>query len=123
MHRRTGLAKPTVHRLVAELIGWDVVERTPTAVGLGMRLFELGRLVPHQRNLLDATAPLLSDLFEATHETRASRGPGGRGGLRSQARRMSWPDGALPHRWSDARTLHRRRQGVAGIRATRAPGP
>ena len=30
LHRRTGIAKPTAHRLLAELDGWDVIERTPT---------------------------------------------------------------------------------------------
>jgi DNA-binding IclR family transcriptional regulator len=69
LHRRTGLAKPTVHRLLAELTGWDVVERTPTGIRLGMRLFELGQLVPRQRGLREAAAPFLTDLFEATHET------------------------------------------------------
>jgi IclR family acetate operon transcriptional repressor len=58
-----------VHRLLAELTGWDVVERTPTGIRLGMRLFELGQLVPRQRGLLEAAAPFLADLFEATHET------------------------------------------------------
>lgn len=69
LHRRTGIAKPTIHRLLAELDGWDVVERTPTGVRLGMRLFELGQLVPRQRGLLEAATPFLTDLFEATHET------------------------------------------------------
>ena len=69
LHRRTGIAKPTIHRLLAELDGWDVVERTPTGIRLGMRLFELGQLVPRQRGLLEAAAPFLTDLFEATHET------------------------------------------------------
>ena len=69
LHRRTGIAKPTAHRLLAELSGWDMVERTPTGIRLGMRLFELGQLVPGQRGLLDAAAPFLADLFEATLET------------------------------------------------------
>ncbi|HEY4004514.1 MAG TPA: IclR family transcriptional regulator [Pseudonocardia sp.] len=69
LHRRTGIAKPTAHRLLGELAGWDVVERTPTGVRLGLRLFELGHLVPRQRDLAEAAAPLLADLFEATHET------------------------------------------------------
>ena len=30
LHRRTGIAKPTAHRLLAELDGWDVIERPPT---------------------------------------------------------------------------------------------
>ena len=36
---------------------------------LGLRLFELGQLVPRQRDLLDIAAPFLADLFEATRET------------------------------------------------------
>jgi IclR family acetate operon transcriptional repressor len=67
--RRTGIPKPTVHRLVGELASWDVVERTGTGVRLGMRLFELGTMAPRQRGLREAAAPFLADLFEATHET------------------------------------------------------
>jgi DNA-binding IclR family transcriptional regulator len=67
--RRTGVAKPTAHRLLTELAGWNIVERTPTGLRLGLRLFELGGLVPRQRGLRDAAAPFLADLFEATHET------------------------------------------------------
>jgi DNA-binding IclR family transcriptional regulator len=67
--RRTGIPKPTAHRLLTELARWDVVERTPTGMRLGMRLFELGQLAPRQRGLREAAAPYLADLFEATHET------------------------------------------------------
>ena len=67
--RRTGLPKPTAHRMLAELAQWNVVERTPGGIRLGMRLFELGQLAPLQRGLREAATPFLSDLFEATHET------------------------------------------------------
>lgn len=67
--RRTAIPKPTAHRLLAELATWDVIERTPTGLRLGMRLFELGQLAPRQRGLREAAAPFLADLFEATHET------------------------------------------------------
>ncbi|WP_308259407.1 IclR family transcriptional regulator [Pseudonocardia sp. H11422] len=67
--RRTGIPKATAHRLLGELAEWDVVERTPTGVRLGMRLFELGTMAPRQRGLREAAAPFLADLFEATHET------------------------------------------------------
>src|SRR6266496_4113532 len=40
-----------------------------TGFRLGMRLFELGSLVPRQRGLRETAAPFLADLFEATHET------------------------------------------------------
>src|ERR1044072_1681316 len=52
-----------------ELTSWDLVERTPGGVRLGMRLFELGSQVPRQRGLREAAAPFMADLFEATHET------------------------------------------------------
>jgi IclR family transcriptional regulator, acetate operon repressor len=67
--RRTGIPKPTVHRLVGELAAWQVVERTGTGIRLGMRLFELGTMAPRQRGLRETAAPFLADLFEATHET------------------------------------------------------
>ena len=67
--RRTGIPKPTAHRMLGELAQWNVVERTPRGVRLGMRLFELGQLAPLQRGLREAAAPFLADLFEATHET------------------------------------------------------
>ncbi|MGQ0483282.1 MAG: IclR family transcriptional regulator [Pseudonocardia sp.] len=69
LSRRTGIPKPTAHRLLTELARWDVVERTPGGVRLGMGLFELGQLAPRQRGLREAAAPFLTDLFEATHET------------------------------------------------------
>lgn len=67
--RRTGIAKPTAHRLLGELAGWGAVERTENGVRLGLRLFELGQLVPRQRDLLEVAAPFLADLSEATRET------------------------------------------------------
>jgi DNA-binding IclR family transcriptional regulator len=69
LSRRSGLPKPTVHRLITELLSWGMVERTPRGVRLGMRLFELGQLVPRQRGLRNAALPLLTDLFQATRQT------------------------------------------------------
>jgi DNA-binding IclR family transcriptional regulator len=69
LSRRTAIPKPTVHRLVAELDAWGIVERTPRGVRLGMRLFELGLLAPRQRGLREAARPYLDDLYQATHET------------------------------------------------------
>jgi DNA-binding IclR family transcriptional regulator len=67
--RRTGIPKPTVHRLIVEMDSWGIVERTPRGVRLGMRLFELGQLAPRQRGLREAARPFLDDLYQATHET------------------------------------------------------
>lgn len=65
---RTGLPKPTAHRLVAELVAWGALERTERGYRLGMKLFVLGQRVPRQRGLREAALPYLEDLYEATHE-------------------------------------------------------
>jgi len=67
--RRTGIPKPTVHRLVHQLVDCGLLEQSPSGIRLGMRLFELGLLVPRQRNLRDAALPFLRDLHEVTRET------------------------------------------------------
>ena len=46
--RRTGLAKPTIHRLLGELQTWGLVERTDGVWRLGLQLFELGQMPPRQ---------------------------------------------------------------------------
>ncbi|HWC78492.1 MAG TPA: IclR family transcriptional regulator [Pseudonocardiaceae bacterium] len=68
LSRRTGLPKPTAHRLVAELLAWGGLERTEGGYRLGMALFELGQRVPRRRDLRDTALPYLEDLYEATHE-------------------------------------------------------
>jgi DNA-binding IclR family transcriptional regulator len=65
---RTGLPKPTAHRLLAELVGWGGLERTDHGYRLGMRLFVLGQRVPRPRGLREAALPYLEDLYEASHE-------------------------------------------------------
>lgn len=67
--RRTGLAKSTLHRTVGALVESGMLEREEGTLQLGIRLFELGQLVPRQRTLRDAALPFMEDLFEATHET------------------------------------------------------
>ena len=66
--RRTGLAKSTLHRTVNALVASGMLEREDGQFQLGLRLFELGQLVPRQRALRDAALPFMEDLFEATHE-------------------------------------------------------
>ncbi|HEV7934396.1 MAG TPA: IclR family transcriptional regulator [Actinomadura sp.] len=68
LSERTGLPKPTAHRLLAELVAWGGLERTPAGYRLGMRLFVLGQRVPRPRGLREAALPYLEDLYEATHE-------------------------------------------------------
>ncbi len=64
--RRTGLAKSTAHRLVGDLVKLGWLEQSGPKVRLGLRLFELGQLVPRQRALKDAALPFMEDLREAT---------------------------------------------------------
>jgi DNA-binding IclR family transcriptional regulator len=67
--RRSGVAKATVHRLAAELVEWGLLERAGTSYRLGLRLFELGQIVPRQRILREAALPYMQDLLAATGET------------------------------------------------------
>ncbi len=67
--RRTGLPKPTLHRLLAALDVLGLVEKTPSGYQLGIRLFELGEHVPRKQKLREAALPFLQDLFEASHDT------------------------------------------------------
>ncbi|MFF3503199.1 IclR family transcriptional regulator [Streptomyces sp. NPDC003247] len=66
---RTGLSKTTAFRLCADLVRLGLLEREAEAYRLGDKLFELGALVPHRRDLREAALPFMQDLFEATHET------------------------------------------------------
>ncbi|KWW98969.1 Transcriptional regulator [Carbonactinospora thermoautotrophica] len=66
--RRTGLPKSTVFRLVDSLTAHGLLARTGKRVRLGLRLFELGQLVPIQRGLREAALPFMTDLQEATRQ-------------------------------------------------------
>lgn len=65
---RTGLPKPTAHRLLNELVAWGGLERTAGGYRLGIGLFVLGQRVPRHRALREAALPYMEDLYEATHE-------------------------------------------------------
>lgn len=67
--RRTGLPKPTAHRLAHQLLDLALLESTTDGLRLGLHLFELGQLVPRQRGLRDAARPYLDELRQATGET------------------------------------------------------
>ncbi|WP_405595386.1 IclR family transcriptional regulator [Streptomyces sp. NBC_01092] len=69
LSQHTGLPKPTVHRLAADLVRLGWLERSGAQYRLGPKLFELGSLVPHRLDLREAALPFLQDLFEATRET------------------------------------------------------
>lgn len=66
---RSGLAKPTAHRLLGELVTWGAVERSGRGhYRLAAKLFRLGQLVPRHRVLREAAQPYLEQLYEASHE-------------------------------------------------------
>src|SRR4030088_129557 len=66
---RAGLPKSTAHRLTSELIRCGLLERAGGRLRLGLKLFELGQLVPQQRGIRDAARPVMSDLREATRHS------------------------------------------------------
>jgi DNA-binding IclR family transcriptional regulator len=66
---KAGMPKSTAHRLVGDLVRWRALERTPTGLRLGMRLFELGHLVPGARQLREIALPFLEDLYSTTRKT------------------------------------------------------
>jgi DNA-binding IclR family transcriptional regulator len=66
---RTDLPKGTAHRLCEQLCELGMLERTEHGYVLGIRLFELGELVPVKVRLREAALPFMQDLYEATHET------------------------------------------------------
>ncbi|MER7548303.1 IclR family transcriptional regulator [Actinomadura sp.] len=68
LSRRTGLPKSTVHRLVRALTAHGLLDRSGSRVRLGLRLFELGQLVPLRRDLRAAALPFMADLRDATHQ-------------------------------------------------------
>jgi DNA-binding IclR family transcriptional regulator len=67
--RRASLPKTTAHRLTGELIRCGLLERADGEFRLGLKLFELGQLVPQQRSLRDAARPVMADLREATRHS------------------------------------------------------
>lgn len=69
MARRTGMPKSTTHRLVGDLLRWGALEKGRGGVRLGVRLFELGHLVPDHSRLRELAIPFAHSLNEITHLT------------------------------------------------------
>jgi DNA-binding IclR family transcriptional regulator len=69
MARRTGMPKSTTHRLVGDLLRWGALEKGRRGVRLGVRLFELGHLVPDHSRLREIAIPFAHSLNEITHLT------------------------------------------------------
>lgn len=69
MARRTGMPKSTTHRLVTDLLRWGALEKGRSGVRLGVRLFELGHLVPDHSRLRELAIPFAHSLNEITQLT------------------------------------------------------
>lgn len=69
MARRSGLPKSTAHRLIGDLLQWGALERGSGGVRLGVRLFELGHLVPDHSRLRDFAVPFAHSLNAVTKLT------------------------------------------------------
>lgn len=67
--RRTAIPKATVSRLVKELEGTGLLERSGGKVGLGLRLFELGERASRRRSVREVALPFMADLREASGQT------------------------------------------------------
>ena len=67
--RRAGLPLTTTHRLVAELVAWQALERrADVAYVVGRRIWQLGLLAPVQLELREVARPFMQDLYDTTRE-------------------------------------------------------
>lgn len=66
IHTRTGIPKPTAYRLLNQLAGWGLLERDDNGYRLGLRLFELGQLVPQRHRIGSTVGPVLRRLHSTT---------------------------------------------------------
>jgi DNA-binding IclR family transcriptional regulator len=67
---RAQLARPTAHRLIAELTEWGALRRDASgSYVIGRRLWDLGLLAPVQTGLRATASPFLHDLYGATLAT------------------------------------------------------
>lgn len=67
--RRTGMAKGTLHRVLADMVAQRLLDRSGDTYHLGGLLFELGMLASREREFLEVAVPYLEDLRERTRET------------------------------------------------------
>lgn len=64
--KRAGLSKATGHRIVAEMVKLGMLERTVGGVRIGLRMFEIGQLVPRQRSLRRCAISVMQELRDTT---------------------------------------------------------
>lgn len=67
--RRTGLAKGTAHRQLAEMVSHGLLDRVEGRYRMSGLMFELGMRASVARGLLEVATPFLEELHERTRET------------------------------------------------------
>lgn len=65
---RTGVSKPSVHRIAGTLVEAELLERIGGGYRLGTGLFELGLRARAQRGLLEVAMPFMQDVYVRTGE-------------------------------------------------------
>ncbi|GAA0960132.1 IclR family transcriptional regulator [Actinocorallia libanotica] len=66
--RRTGIPKGSLHRIVGDMVGVRLLERTGGGYRLSGQVFQLGMRASVERGLLEVAIPFMEDLRERTHE-------------------------------------------------------
>jgi len=66
--RATGIPKPTVRRIAADLVIRRLLERSGDGYRLGRHLLSLGLRAAEQHGLRDAATPYIQDIFARTRE-------------------------------------------------------
>lgn len=69
LSRRTGIPKPTVHRIAGDLVLARLLTVSPDGFRLGRGLFELGMRAAAERSVLEVAVPFMQDLLARTQET------------------------------------------------------
>lgn len=71
LSNKLGIGKSTIHRILDTLLAYNFVEKCPESskYRLGWKLFEVGNLVPQQRNLSNIDIGILQELCNKYQET------------------------------------------------------
>ena len=71
LSRKLGIGKSTIHRILDTLVAYGYVEKTQESpkYRLGWRIFEIGNIVPRQRNLYNFDINILQELCDKYKET------------------------------------------------------
>lgn len=65
---RTGLPKPTLHRIAGDLVASQWLEKSAGTYRLGSALFDLGMRATAQRSLVEVATPFMQDVYERTQQ-------------------------------------------------------